>query len=196
MDHEYVWRSIPARAGSHADVCVGEASKGSILRSGGETSVLARAALSRSGSPHARGNRWFRSYRASRSGSIPAWAGEPRGVSWAHYAVKVDPRPGGGTGDPKPGCLSLEGRSPPGRGNRSYLMSTLEKMRSIPARAGEPLYVNLFTMFNNNALVTRVSTRFGRASRVYSRRQRRDRSEACRAFARTGAPPQHGRSRS
>ena len=90
-------------------------------------------------SPRGRGNRYCFNSSSNRSGSIPAWAGEPADASSAAMAVWVYPRVGGGTFLCAVPLFSFEGLSPRGRGNRWRPLFHLPAGGSIPAWAGEPL---------------------------------------------------------
>ena len=89
-------------------------------------------------SPRGRGNRTGAGPCGRYEGSIPAWAGEPPGLSPSDSKDTVYPRVGGGTlGDAKVG-KKVVGLSPRGRGNRRNPAPTRSLLRSIPAWAGEP----------------------------------------------------------
>ena len=68
-------------------------------------------------SPRGRGNRRAVAVLAVVKGSIPAWAGEPRGVFACAKAVQVYPRVGGGTVYDPLDPRRSQGLSPRGRGN-------------------------------------------------------------------------------
>ncbi len=72
------------------------------------------------------------------TGSIPAWAGEPLPCGPRRCRRWVDPRVGGGTCEDSITGLTPEGRSPRGRGNRPCARRPIEGLGSIPAWAGEP----------------------------------------------------------
>ena len=74
----------------------------------------------------------------SRSGSIPAHAGEPGRRRPPSEPRKVYPRPRGGTIDVSSRPQSLDGLSPPTRGNLISMTCQAPVPRSIPAHAGEP----------------------------------------------------------
>ena len=132
-------RSIPARAG--------EPYSGSNTRSiytvyprpcGGATVVFASSQIIEGLSPPVRGSPWRPRCTARASRSIPARAGEPspwtrQGLRWRVY-----PRPCGGA---IVGSLTAEhvhGLSPPVRGSPANGPLETARLRSIPARAGEP----------------------------------------------------------
>src|SRR5690606_4937250 len=73
--------------------------------------------------------------------SIPARAGEP--VSWYRnqQQQKVDPRACGGAACPLDGLNSGPGRSPRVRGSPPSINDLPYRPGSIPARAGEPVYL-------------------------------------------------------
>ena len=90
-------------------------------------------------SPPTRGNRSaFGSTPRSRR-SIPAHAGEPAGTAKADTARGVYPRPRGGTIMRETDIAAANGLSPPTRGNRAGARTNADKLRSIPAHAGEPM---------------------------------------------------------
>ena len=89
-------------------------------------------------SPRGRGNPRFRLGNLPNSGSIPAWAGEPRKVGHSRSQRPVYPRVGGGTVYRYSRGIPGEGLSPRGRGNRGNDRLSNLQLRSIPAWAGEP----------------------------------------------------------
>ena len=89
-------------------------------------------------SPPTRGNRRFISVYSDVGGSIPAHAGEPCAASRARGAVRVYPRPRGGTALRAARRAGVVGLSPPTRGNRAELSFADSAEGSIPAHAGEP----------------------------------------------------------
>ena len=97
-------------------------------------------------SPHGRGNHERHHHQAPHRGSIPARAGEPGPGPFRAHRHGVYPRTGGGTGKtvhPKP--LS-QGLSPHGRGNPRLDPARCPGRGSIPARAGEPVVRQLWTL--------------------------------------------------
>ena len=109
-------------------------------RVGGGTAAAGSIANIGNGlSPRGRGNRRSPARFGSRSGSIPAWAGEPHGDGGRPGDRRVYPRVGGGTA----AALSIanigNGLSPRGRGNHLQLQVVAVRDGSIPAWAGEPL---------------------------------------------------------
>ena len=89
-------------------------------------------------SPPTRGNRIAPLSTNRQSGSIPAHAGEPMSLSWSASALRVYPRPRGGTLRPDAGAQLARGLSPPTRGNLPSRPVHSLDARSIPAHAGEP----------------------------------------------------------
>ena len=89
-------------------------------------------------SPRGRGNQIRITVVFTRTGSIPAWAGEPQHLVGPNHALRVYPRVGGGT------CVTVNdappnlGLSPRGRGNPKDSLCWICGGRSIPAWAGEP----------------------------------------------------------
>ena len=90
-------------------------------------------------SPRVRGNHRRVECARERHGSIPARAGEPRKPVVGCAIHGVYPRACGGTSLPQAGQELGFGLSPRVRGNRHDDQSDPLEMRSIPARAGEPL---------------------------------------------------------
>ena len=70
-------------------------------------------------SPRGRGNHGGGRAPVRRGGSIPAWAGKPRGRGSCSASRRVHPRVGGETWRSVLGDVLKEGPSPRGRGNRS-----------------------------------------------------------------------------
>ena len=70
--------------------------------------------------------------------SIPAYAGEPIGVSWGKDSVVVYPRVCGGTHPANPHPTAQLGLSPRMRGNHTRYGRVPPSAGSIPAYAGEP----------------------------------------------------------
>ncbi len=73
-------------------------------------------------------------------GSIPARAGEPLFSPAANNVERVYPRPRGGAPTLSCRTCAIQGLSPPARGSRVCHRVLSEVLRSIPARAGEPLF--------------------------------------------------------
>ena len=73
-----------------------------------------------------------------RSGSIPAWAGQPPRATAASRAATVYPRVGGATAVRQSVLLTDSGLSPRGRGNRPDGAVAALCLGSIPAWAGQP----------------------------------------------------------
>ena len=128
-------------------------------RVGGGTTLHAEGNYPNLGlSPRGRGNPYRRWAYTARSGSIPAWAGEPYKTDGDAQGTEVYPRVGGGTkddlttdtgydglsrvgGGTETVCGSqrpLLGLSPRGRGNHNPSLPRRIGPRSIPAWAGEP----------------------------------------------------------
>ncbi len=70
--------------------------------------------------------------------SIPACAGEPRACRTSSSRKAVYPRVCGGTRSARAGLFRRRGLSPRVRGNRYRHKRRLDRLRSIPACAGEP----------------------------------------------------------
>ena len=77
------------------------------------------------------------------NGSIPACAGEPLSVHCWSWPIRVYPRVCGGTSTYTLAVTTENGLSPRVRGNLQDLVSALGCGRSIPACAGEPIYLLL-----------------------------------------------------
>ena len=73
-----------------------------------------------------------------KTGSIPAWAGEPCSRSTRRSTGPVYPRVGGGTKQPTGETRLIGGLSPRGRGNLAQAPNRASNNGSIPAWAGEP----------------------------------------------------------
>ena len=132
-------RSIPAHAGEPAAIVARQDNVEVYPRPRGGTFTLRVWNGYTDGlSPPTRGNRHasMRLYMPPRS--IPAHAGEPLSANAASAALRVYPRPRGGTKHLYPEAQFGHGLSPPTRGNRPGRRESLEVVRSIPAHAGEP----------------------------------------------------------
>ena len=133
-------RSIPARAGEPLLSWHGD-EKGTVYpRACGGTSIRPRCRRLSSGlSPRVRGNprRLIRMPRRIRS--IPARAGEPKAADQDAKADTVYPRACGGTFDQIGLRCQIPGLSPRVRGNLAAMQCLRVQLRSIPARAGEPV---------------------------------------------------------
>ena len=69
--------------------------------------------------------------------SIPAWAGETRSDAETLLSEKVYPRVGGGNFQKLTSLPSMSGLSPRGRGKQALIVHIHDRLRSIPAWAGE-----------------------------------------------------------
>ena len=153
------WGSIPAWAGEPTPGGAAIPPLGVYPRVGGGTALPHDADEGDVGlSPRGRGNRSPTVAKHFRSGSIPAWAGEPpRPASRPtagrvyprvgggtlrcvpeQFRVRVYPRVGGGTSSRPARVRSRPGLSPRGRGNRYQRAARPIQQGSIPAWAGEP----------------------------------------------------------
>ena len=140
--HQRHLRSIPARAGEPR--CSRSARPpGSVYpRACGGTSRILRTTGKMQGlSPRVRGNRRPRPGRASGGRSIPARAGEPIAQRPPSATDTVYPRACGGTAGSEYNDGSARGLSPRVRGNREQANRLYVIVRSIPARAGEPICI-------------------------------------------------------
>ena len=132
--------SIPARAGEPAQPAKHVSEQSVYPRAcGGTPNQCADGSQAQGLSPRVRGNpaRWIARYGLE--GSIPARAGEPpcRASTVARKAVY--PRACGGTVEAAVKTRSQGGLSPRVRGNHDADRGLVMTIRSIPARAGEPL---------------------------------------------------------
>ena len=93
-------------------------------------------------SPRVRGNLIGTTWRAARSGSIPACAGEPSAWRGRGHAAGVYPRVCGGTVSAARLDAGQDGLSPRVRGNPKALLGFRPSDGSIPACAGEPAVEN------------------------------------------------------
>ena len=132
-------RSIPAHAGEptfgHQSV---DADKVYPRPRGGTGGRLPAGATAIGLSPPTRGNRAAQRRSKGCRRSIPAHAGEPAAACPTKSAVRVYPRPRGGTRFPLLGVRPIRGLSPPTRGNPLRRETPPADARSIPAHAGEP----------------------------------------------------------
>ena len=113
-----VIRSIPAWAGEPPHGCNVPVWSGVYPRVGGGTRrIRALRYHSRGLSPRGRGNRLRALQARGLSGSIPAWAGEPRTGGSGLTVAEVYPRVGGGTVFGRFRRGACQGLSPRGRGN-------------------------------------------------------------------------------
>ena len=132
--------SIPAHAGEPVGLRIPPAPVPVYPRPRGGTRVQRRRPRPAPGlSPPTRGNPSHALNGRLCSGSIPAHAGEPAPPAPSPPAVRVYPRPRGGTLWAMVAYGDGRGLSPPTRGNRSTTTSAPDTRRSIPAHAGEPL---------------------------------------------------------
>ena len=132
-------RSIPAHAGEPIRFTRGRRQDRVYPRPrGGARSYGVQAGCIRGLSPPTRGNLVVRYVRCETERSIPAHAGEPNGSPFAPRALRVYPRPRGGTIHFLLGFRLSLGLSPPTRGNPGGRPCGEWGNGSIPAHAGEP----------------------------------------------------------
>ena len=105
---------------------------------GGTASSRACFSVSSGLSPRVRGNHLCGGGARGRDGSIPAGAGEPRGIVGRAGNRRVYPRGCGGTTSPSGSPCPLMGLSPRVRGNPISSRCSTRFAGSIPAGAGEP----------------------------------------------------------
>ncbi len=133
-------RSIPARAGEP----VGERMRRLPLKvyprpRGGAPQRPTTTGAVQGLSPPARGSRCLLRFSVQGRGSIPARAGEPACLARSSAQCEVYPRPRGGAATATGQNLRVQGLSPPARGSHRPDVGEQCRIRSIPARAGEPL---------------------------------------------------------
>jgi len=132
--------SIPACAGEPRTVHEDLRLAGVYPRLRGGTGIEAASVAWHPGlSPLARGNPQRILLPVVAVGSIPACAGEPRGILPAHVPAGVYPRLRGGTGGVYRHSPICQGLSPLARGNLQRRSCQSVPSGSIPACAGEPL---------------------------------------------------------
>ena len=117
-------------------------------------------------SPRVRGNRSGGSTRDSRTGSIPACAGEPCYGTDETAKAMVYPRVCGGTPNSRRYTTTPVGLSPRVRGNRVAPAAADELRGSIPACAGEP--ISLRPKTSNTKVYPRVCGGTSAALRPYA----------------------------
>ena len=134
------YRSIPAWAGKPCCPLQARAPLRVYPRVGGETWRAEGVSNGEWGlSPRGRGNRILVTEELLFEGSIPAWAGKPRGRCRQRSQAAVYPRVGGETMSPDAHTSPRIGLSPRGgRGNRCEKVRLLLCHGSIPAWAGKP----------------------------------------------------------
>ena len=132
-------RSIPARAGQPLVKSTRHMCRMVYLRTRGATHIMPWPIIHTGGlSPHARGNPVYVCQRLRHCRSIPARAGQP-GLSLRGPTLKrVYPRTRGATPPGLLGAVPSTGLSPHARGNLLFPTGCLRRVRSIPARAGQP----------------------------------------------------------
>ena len=131
--------SIPARAGEPHCGCTGTDILTVYPRACGGTRDISPVHRDVWGlSPRVRGNPPAVPHQRTPTRSIPARAGEPMQPKPAVFAKKVYPRACGGTTHLAVIHLVEQGLSPRVRGNRPEGSLARVRLRSIPARAGEP----------------------------------------------------------
>ena len=108
---------------------------------GGTEAASASSCAAMGLSPHVRGNQCEGERRRAFQGSIPACAGEPPRTLEMSDNGKVYPRMCGGTRGGASCRMNTYGLSPHVRGNPRTARSYRDCLRSIPACAGEPVYV-------------------------------------------------------
>ena len=133
-------RSIPARAGEPSQA-LAIASQAEVYprACGGTDTSVSRHQAERGLSPRVRGNRPRRWRSSPKLRSIPARAGEPSSWTMPPAKALVYPRACGGTTCVAISSITPNGLSPRVRGNRACLVYYDAQIRSIPARAGEPV---------------------------------------------------------
>ncbi len=109
-------------------------------RVGGAAGVKLRAAIDLMGSsPRGRGSLFFGVSSTPHPGFIPAWAGQPSGITGIKHAIEVHPRVGGAARWWLVGLSYRTGSSPRGRGSRGDVDHGCTLEGFIPAWAGQPI---------------------------------------------------------
>ena len=135
---DIIW-SIPARAGEPTAAPPPPRSAWVYPRAcGGTSSPAMPVGMVLGLSPRVRGNHNVCPQSAAVLGSIPARAGEPVDCGMAYAIDGVYPRACGGTPSAPAPTVDGRGLSPRVRGNRTAGVRSGARLRSIPARAGEP----------------------------------------------------------
>ena len=131
--------SIPAHAGKPDSVRASPQSLGVYPRPCGETFWRICTEICAPGlSPPMRGNLAIGHQSIGPAGSIPAHAGKPSRLDHRQSEGRVYPRPCGETAAVGREALTVEGLSPPMRGNPCRGKFSMTSLRSIPAHAGKP----------------------------------------------------------
>ena len=142
LQEEDKWGSIPA--------CAGEPPSPSFLKMrstvyprvcGGTIAVVILWHWLRGLSPRVRGNLIRQSSQVASARSIPACAGEPKYQGLQYQTGRVYPRVCGGTLSIKKVVSCRLGLSPRVRGNQGLALDCPPLPRSIPACAGEPIFL-------------------------------------------------------
>ncbi len=145
---KYLTGPIPARAGEplpqRGEIAVRQAYP---RPRGGAPHKRPPAPAASGLSPPARGSLTHRRTSIRRIGPIPARAGEPRKSSGPPMLPGAYPRPRGGAGFLGRDAARHRGLSPPARGSRYRAGGGRDDQRPIPARAGEPLYVQIIRSY-------------------------------------------------
>ncbi len=132
--------SIPARAGQPRSPSSCSGSARVYPRTRGATEYTSAAEIDKLGlSPHARGNQPTALFRWNGIGSIPARAGQPASEPTSTSQSWVYPRTRGATVYSPIAPSALFGLSPHARGNHPRVIRSVVSVRSIPARAGQPI---------------------------------------------------------
>ena len=131
--------SIPAWAGEPFQAARPGSASRVYPRVGGGALRVARPEVRDGGlSPRGRGSPKNVAPSSVWTGSIPAWAGEPRWAVRAWSPIRVYPRVGGGALERNGAGWTFGGLSPRGRGSRNGYGDDPGGLGSIPAWAGEP----------------------------------------------------------
>ena len=133
--------SIPAGAGEPGGGEAAHAGSGVDPRGcGGAGWVFDPEKAKEGRSPRVRGSRSDGAVPEVALGSIPAGAGEPRGLRWGGSRGWVDPRGCGGADRKTTKLPLMQGRSPRVRGSLLGRSRGVVDVGSIPAGAGEPAW--------------------------------------------------------
>ena len=145
--HVQVLRSIPRVRGNRDSTSGASSRYGSIPARAGGTPEDATLAVDKDGlSPRVRGNPADMMKLTNPHRSIPARAGEPGLYFGRIQPLWVYPRACGGTPEDATLAVDKDGLSPRVRGNPADMMKLTNPHRSIPARAGEPIDPQFFSV--------------------------------------------------
>ena len=139
---------IPAHAGQPPPASPIDREARAYPRSRGATFVLRGLVHAAQGlSPLTRGNLFFSVIKTTRTGPIPAHAGQPRNGHKLPWSIRAYPRSRGATDGQGGVTPPHRGLSPLTRGNPRSCSTLHPHLRPIPAHAGQPMAVDLRLRF-------------------------------------------------